>query len=80
MPELRVVDPDVRPFFSVASLARKLAVSERTVRDILNRGDLPCYRVGVQRRIAPEDVDSWLEQNRERPRGNAQKRPWLNRP
>jgi excisionase family DNA binding protein len=54
-----------RPFYSVASLAAKLAISERTVRDMLNRGEIPCYRIGPQRRIDPIDVDTWLEQRKE---------------
>lgn len=54
------------PFYTVAGLAKKLAISERTVRTMLNRGDLPCYRIGPQRRIDPADVRRWLEQRRER--------------
>jgi excisionase family DNA binding protein len=59
-------DPDDEPFYTVAGLAKKLAISERTVRTMLNRGDLPCYRIGSQRRIDPADVRRWLEQRRER--------------
>ena len=55
-------------FYSVDALARKLAISERTVRTMLNRGDLPCYRIGVQRRVDPADVRRWLEQQREQRR------------
>lgn len=54
------------PFYTVAGLAKKLAISERTVRTMLNRGDLPCYRIGPQRRIDPAGVRRWLEQQRER--------------
>lgn len=53
-------------FYTVAGLAKKLAISERTVRTMLNRGDLPCYRIGSQRRIDPADVRRWLEHRRER--------------
>lgn len=59
-------DPVDEPFYTVAGLAKKLAISERTVRTMLNRGDLPCYRIGPQRRIDPADVRRWLEQRRER--------------
>ncbi len=65
MSALRVVTPPEEPFYSVTSLAKKLAISERTVRDMLNRGDIPCYRIGAQRRIDPVDVKRWLEQRRE---------------
>jgi excisionase family DNA binding protein len=57
---------DGEQFYTVATLAKKLAISERTVREYLNRGDIPCYRIGPQRRIDPADVRSWLEQRRER--------------
>ncbi len=54
------------PFYTVAELAKRLALSERTVRDMLNRGEYPCYRIGPQRRIDPVDVRDWLDQRRER--------------
>ncbi|MHB1568866.1 MAG: helix-turn-helix domain-containing protein [Solirubrobacteraceae bacterium] len=50
----------------MAELAARLALSERTVRDMLNRGEIPCYRIGPQRRIDPVDLRQWLEQRRER--------------
>jgi excisionase family DNA binding protein len=53
------------PFYTVAELAARLALSERTVRDMLNRGEVPCYRIGPQRRIDPADLRRWLEQRRE---------------
>lgn len=62
----RRLKSDGRPFFTPQSLAEKLALSERTIRTYLNRGDIPCYRIGPQRRIDPADVDRWLEQRRER--------------
>jgi excisionase family DNA binding protein len=66
MKGIRGRDLAEEPFYTVAGLARKLAISERTVRKMLNRGDLPCYRIGAQRRIDPADVSRWLEQQRER--------------
>ena len=65
MSAIRVAPPAEEPFYSVATLAKKLAISERTVRDMLNRGEIPCYRIGPQRRIDPADVRHWLEQRRE---------------
>jgi len=53
------------PFYTVAELAVRLALSERRVRDMLNRGEIPCYRIGPQRRIDPADLRRWLEQRRE---------------
>jgi excisionase family DNA binding protein len=63
---IRVAQSIEQPFYSVATLAAKLAISERTVREMLNRGEIPCYRIGPQRRIDPADVERWLEQRRER--------------
>lgn len=54
------------PFYTVAELATRLALSERTVRDMLNRGEIPCCRIGPQRRIDPDDLRRWLEQRKER--------------
>ena len=65
MTMIRVLEEEERPFYSVASLAKKLAISERSLRDMLDRGELPWYRIGVQRRIDPVDVRSWLEGRRE---------------
>lgn len=49
------------PFFTVGELAKKLAISEATVRRLLRDGELPWYAVGGQRRIDPADVQSWLD-------------------
>ena len=46
----------LQPFYTVATLAYRWAVSERTVRTFLRRGELAYYRVGAQVRIDPEDV------------------------
>jgi excisionase family DNA binding protein len=58
------VDSDPRPFFTTRSLARRLSLSERTVRDLIRRGDIPSYKVAGARRIDPVDVDSWLAERR----------------
>jgi excisionase family DNA binding protein len=65
MSALKVAQAELEPFYSVAALAKRLAISERTVRTMLNRGDLPAYRIGPQRRIDPADVRRWLETKRE---------------
>lgn len=64
MSALRVAK-DSRPFFTVASLAEKLTLSERTIRTYLDRGEIPWYRIGPQRRIDPADVDRWLAKRRQ---------------
>lgn len=65
MSVIRIAALAEEPFYSVEALARKLAISEKTVRTMLNRGDIPCYRIGAQRRVDPADLKRWLEQQRE---------------
>lgn len=60
------VTTERRAFFTVAALADYLQVSERYVRQLCLDGKLPSYKLGTARRIAAEDVDSWLESQRER--------------
>lgn len=52
-------------FFTERSLATYLAVSDRTIRNWIRRGELPSYKLGAARRIDPADVDAFLAQRRE---------------
>jgi excisionase family DNA binding protein len=52
-------------FFTERSLATYLAVSDRTIRNWIRRGELPSYKLGAARRIDPADVDAFLEARRE---------------
>jgi len=52
-------------FFTERSLAAYLAVSDRTVRNWIRRGELPSYKLGASRRIDPADVAAFLERRRE---------------
>lgn len=52
-------------FFTERSLAAYLAVSDRTIRNWIRRGELPSYKLGAARRIDPADVDAFLAQRRE---------------
>jgi excisionase family DNA binding protein len=54
-----------RPFFTSRQLADYLALSERTVRELLRTGAIPFYKVSGARRIDPADVDAWLAACRE---------------
>jgi excisionase family DNA binding protein len=56
---------DAPTFFTERSLAAYLAVSDRTVRNWIRRGQLPSYKLGASRRIDPADVESFLESRRE---------------
>jgi excisionase family DNA binding protein len=52
-------------FFTERSLADYLAVSDRTIRNWIRRGELPSYKLGSARRIDPVDVDRFLAQRRD---------------
>ena len=54
-------------FFTERTLATYLAVSDRTIRNWIRRGELPSYKLGASRRIDPADVDAFLAQRRELP-------------
>jgi excisionase family DNA binding protein len=52
-------------FFTERTLADFLAVSDRTVRNWIKRGELSSYKLGAARRIDPADVDDFLARNRD---------------
>jgi excisionase family DNA binding protein len=52
-------------FFTERTLADYLAVSDRTIRNWIRRGELPSYKLGASRRIDPADVDAFLAARRE---------------
>jgi excisionase family DNA binding protein len=52
-------------FFTERTLADYLAVSDRTIRNWIRRGELPSYKLGAARRIDPADVDAFLANRRE---------------
>lgn len=52
-------------FFTERSLATYLAVSDRTIRNWIRRGELPSYKLGAARRIDPADVDAFLARHRD---------------
>ena len=65
MSEVEVAASPRRPFFSPKALAEYLALSERTVREMIRTGEIPSYRIAGARRIAAEDVDAYLASRRE---------------
>lgn len=65
MNEILTVEEARRQFFTPKTLAAYLALSERTVREMLRRGTIPSYRLQGARRIAAEDVDAYLARHRE---------------
>jgi excisionase family DNA binding protein len=65
MSALRVAQTELRPFFTPKTLADYLAVSERTVRQMIADARIPSYRVEGVRRISAEDVDAYLDRRRD---------------
>jgi excisionase family DNA binding protein len=64
-PVFYVAEPDAPPpsreqLQTVAQIAKRLQVTDRTVRNLLASGELPSYAVGTARRIDPADVDAYL--------------------
>lgn len=54
-----------RSWYTPATLAKRLNVSERTVRNWVSSGKLPSYKIGRMRRIDPDDVDAFMAQFRQ---------------
>jgi excisionase family DNA binding protein len=52
-------------FFTERTLASFLAVSDRTIRNWIRRGEMPSYKLGGSRRIDPADVDDFLARHRD---------------
>jgi excisionase family DNA binding protein len=52
-------------FFTERTLAAYLAVSDRTIRNWIRRGELPSYKLGAARRIDPADVEDFIARHRD---------------
>ena len=50
---------------TVHDVARYLNVDPKTVYRMVNRGDLPGFKVGGSWRFQKEDLDAWIEQQKE---------------
>ena len=50
--------PDVR-YRSVAWLAARWAVTPKVVRDLIHRGELPAYKIGLAYRVRQDDIESY---------------------
>ena len=52
---------------TVDAVAKRLAVSVKTTRRLIDRGELPIHRIGRQIRVSESDLFLYLEHNRTRP-------------
>lgn len=51
-------------YYSPSELAEILNLDVRTVRKLINEGDLPAVRVGGQWRISEKDFDNFIKVNK----------------
>lgn len=55
------VEDDMDPALTVKEVAELLSVNERTVYRLVQRGDLPAFKVGGAWRLLQADVVAWIE-------------------
>ena len=48
-------------FLTVREVATLLKVSDKTVRRVMARGELPSFRVGAQVRFRRTDIEAWVD-------------------
>ena len=46
--------------------ARALAIGERKLWELTNRGDIPCFRIGRAVRYDPVDLRNWITAQKQR--------------
>jgi len=51
----------MEPLLTVNDVATILKINVLTVRRMIKRGNLPCHRVGRQRRFTEKDIERFLE-------------------
>ena len=51
------------PTLTIKELAKYLNVTERTIYNLLERGELPGFKVGANWRFRKEEINKWIEQN-----------------
>lgn len=49
---------------TIKELAKYLNVTERTIYSLLERGELPGFKVGANWRFRKEDINKWIEENK----------------
>jgi putative molybdopterin biosynthesis protein len=54
-----------KEFYTVAQLAELLQLTEMTIYRMVNRGELPHYKIGRVKRFRSSDVEQFLESHRQ---------------
>ncbi len=49
---------------TIKEIAKYLNVTERTIYNLLDRGELPGFKVGASWRFKKEDIDKWIEDSK----------------
>jgi len=62
-------------FYTVKTLAEKLAITPITVYRMVDQGKLPAVKIGKSIRFKPQDIDAFLETVRVGPAGLAEEEP-----
>ena len=56
---------------SVREAAAVLGISERTIRSLVSRGELPCVRIGRRVLFDPQDLETFIHKQRRTFDGNS---------
>lgn len=54
---------DTPPLLGVPEIAAYLSISERAVRDLVSRRQLPVIKIGKRIRVRPDELDAYLTAN-----------------
>jgi len=54
----------VEPLLDSPATAKRLGITERHLRELVVRRDIPFVRVGRLIRFKPDDLDAWVDDNR----------------
>jgi excisionase family DNA binding protein len=61
---MRRQDEPHRTYRTVPEVAMELGMSDRYVRDLIKRGELPGFRFGREFRVHEEELNAWINGQR----------------
>ena len=59
-----IAKPDVPQLYDVDAVARRLNVSAKTIRRMIDNGELPVHRIGKLLRISATDLAEYISKRR----------------